>query len=139
MSLPPRMKLKFHSSKDFANLIVPGRYPRGHLLLDTSLHPFFVKRKDVRAWAARAHETKILMKLSLEEEAEKFYTLRPGESGQARFSTGEVERGQGPLSAGGQGTRRFLVYLCLLSLHKKVGAGVGCVTPQRRKFDVTLL
>ena len=23
MSLPPRMKLKFHSSKDFANLIVP--------------------------------------------------------------------------------------------------------------------
>ncbi|WP_076917864.1 hypothetical protein [Negativibacillus massiliensis] len=30
----------------------PRRYPRGHFLLDTSLHPFFVKRKDVPVWAA---------------------------------------------------------------------------------------
>ena len=66
------------------------------------------------------------------------YRHCPRESRQARFSAGEVERGQRPLSAGGQGTRRFLVYLCLLSLHKKVGAGVGCVTPQSRKFDKNL-
>ena len=51
------------------------KYPRGHLLLDTLLLAFLVKEKSVPVWAARAHETKRLMKLSLEEEAERFYTL----------------------------------------------------------------
>ena len=43
--------------------------------MDTLLLTFLVKEKSVPVWAARAHETKKLMKLSLEEEAKKFYTL----------------------------------------------------------------
>ena len=40
--------------------------------MDTSLHPFFVKRKDVRAWGALPHISKVfsLMKASVEEETE---------------------------------------------------------------------
>ena len=43
--------------------------------MDTLLLTFLVKEKSVPVWAAQAHETKRLMKLSLEEEAERFYTL----------------------------------------------------------------
>ena len=55
-----------------------GAAPRGYLRgspLDTLLLTFLVKEKSVPVWAAQAHRTKSLMKLSLEEEAEMFYTL----------------------------------------------------------------
>ena len=42
----------------------------------------------------------------------------------ARAATWGIKGGDAPF-AGGPGTRRFLAYLCLLSLRKKVGRGAG--------------
>ena len=45
MSLPPRMKLKFHSSKDFANLIVPEEISKRTPPLGYAFADFSRKRK----------------------------------------------------------------------------------------------
>ena len=42
----------------------------------------------------------------------------------ARVESGGIQGGPPPC-AGGPGTRRFLAYLCLLSLREKVGRGMG--------------
>ena len=105
--------------------------------MDTLLLTFLVKEKSVPVWAAQAHETKRLMKLSLEEEAERFYTLlRSFVSLPLRISTSSIlhwgsREGATPSLCRRSRNQKVPCDLCLLSLHKKVGAGVGCVTPQR--------
>ena len=55
--------------------------------------------------------------------------------------TGGVERGRCPLSVGGQGTKRFLVNLWILSFHKKVSPGCRGGEPpcKRNRFAETYL
>ena len=52
----------------------------------------------------------------------------------ARAEAGGIQGGPPPC-AGGPGTRRFLAYLCLLSLREKVGRGAGRSARIRRRRD----
>ena len=52
----------------------------------------------------------------------------------ARAEGGGIQGGPPPC-AGGPGTRRFLAYLCLLSLREKVGRGAGRSARIRRRRD----
>ena len=55
------------------------------------------------------------------EDAEGLYTPS---TNTARVEGRGIKGGEAPF-AGGPGTRRFLAYLCLLSLREKVGRGAG--------------
>ena len=96
------------------------KFPLWNLLLGDSPLGNFARRSSLPLTAPAAGEFQVLH-LSLRAVSSYVVAMT--------FLGVGFQKGLAPF-VGGVGTKRSQLNLCLLSFHKKVGAGVGCVTPQ---------